>query len=327
MERKLNEAYDAGRLSGLHSVLVIHQDEILAEAHFQGVDQCWGRPLGERRHGPESLHDLRSVTKSVVGLLYGIARAEGLVPDLDQSVIAQFPDYADLAADPKRRKILLRHALAMQMGTEWSEDLPYTDPKNSEIAMEKAADRYRYVLDRPMLDEPGEGWTYNGGATAIVARLIARGAGMPIDLYAREKLFAPLDIADFEWSRGDDDVPSAASGLRLNIHDLAKIGRLVLDRGKWRGKEIVPAAWLEASFTPQATTGDGPRYGFFWWLGPEGSPPDWVAAIGNGGQRLMIAPQSRLIVAVFAGNYNQAEAWRLAANIILEFALPAVRTG
>jgi CubicO group peptidase (beta-lactamase class C family) len=80
------------------------------------------------------------VTKSIVSLLYGMALADGLVPGLDDSLLDHFPAYADLAADPRRRKILVRHALAMQMATEWSEDLPYTDPRNSEIAMEMAAD-------------------------------------------------------------------------------------------------------------------------------------------------------------------------------------------
>ena len=110
----------------------------------------------------------------------------------------------------------------MKMGTEWNEDLPYSDPKNSEIAMEYAEDRYRFVLDRPMVNEPGDWWTYHGGAVAVIAKLIADGVGMPIDKYAEQKLFKPLGISEFEWVRGADDVPSAASGLRLTIHDLAK---------------------------------------------------------------------------------------------------------
>jgi len=98
----------------------------------------------------------------------------------------------------------VRHALSMQMATEWSEDLPYTDPRNSEIAMEMAADRYRYFLDRPMVGEPGGGWTYNGGATSVIAGLIAKGVGKPIDVYACETLFATLGIERFEWFVGSD---------------------------------------------------------------------------------------------------------------------------
>jgi CubicO group peptidase (beta-lactamase class C family) len=272
-----------------------------------------------------SLHDLRSVTKSIVSLLYGMALADGLVPEVDEGLTAHFPEYADLATEASRRGILVRHALSMQMGTEWSEDLPYTDPRNSEIAMEMAADRYRFALDRPLVGDPGVAWNYNGGATAIIAGLIAKGVGKPIDVYARETLFAALGIEEFEWVRGNDGVPVAASGLRLTIHDLAKIGRLILDHGVWHGNQVVPAEWLKISMAHQADLPDGLRYGYFWWLAADGSPPHWVAGIGNGGQRLMVNPANRLIVTVFAGNYNQLDAQNLAVRIIADFALPAVQ--
>ena len=121
-------------------------------------------------------------------------------------------------------------------------------------------------------------------------------------------------------------VPVAASGLRLTIHDLAKIGKLIIDNGAWQSKQIVPADWLTDSMTPYADLPDGLRYGFFWWLAPDGSPPHWVAGFGNGGQRLMINPATQLIVVVFAGNYNQLDAGKLPAKIITDFALPAVRS-
>ena len=326
LEHELDQAFESGQLSGLHSVLIMHKGEILAERYFPGEDECWGKALGIVQPDAGSLHDLRSVTKSIVSLLYGIALSDSLVPKLDESLIAQFPEYGDLAADPHRRGILVRHALNMQMGTEWSEDLPYTDPRNSEIAMEMAADRHRFVLDRPMVGEPGGGWTYNGGATAIIACLIAKGVGKSIDIYATETLFAALGIENFEWITGSDGVPVAASGLRLTIHDLAKIGKLIIDNGAWQSKQIVPADWLTDSMTPYADLPDGLRYGFFWWLAPDGSPPHWVAGIGNGGQRLMINPANQLIVVVFTGNYNQLDAWKLPAKIITDFALPAVRS-
>ena len=325
LDEKLKAAFAAGELPGLHSVLVIHDGETVAEDYFPGLDERWGVSLGERTHGPDTLHDLRSVTKPIVGLLYGIALAEGKVPDVDEGLLAQFPEYAVLADDPQRKAILIRHALSMKMGTEWNEDLPYSDPNNSEIAMELAADRYRFVLDRPMVNEPGDYWVYNGGAVAVIAKLIADGVGMPIDEYAERKLFQPLGITEFEWVRGQDGVPSAASGLRLNIHDLVKIGQLILQNGEFNGQQVVPAAWLEASFTPRAQLDSGLRYGYFWWLAPWGEPPAWVAGFGNGGQRLTVQPEQNLVIAVFAGNYNQPDAWKLPVKIIEEFVVPALK--
>ena len=325
MDEQLTEAFEAGELAGLHGLLVVHEGEVLTEVHFDGEDERWGDPLGEREHAADTLHDVRSVTKPVVGLLYGIALAEGKVPDVDEGLLAQFPAYADLADDPDRRALRIHHALSMTMGTEWDEDLPYSDPRNSEIAMENAPDRYRFVLDRPLVGEPGTDWTYNGGAVAIVAKLIEDGAGMPVDEYAERKLFAPLGITDHEWVHGPDGVPSAASGLRLTLRDLAKIGQLVLQEGRFDGKEVVPADWLAASFTPRADLGNGLRYGWLWWLSGDGEPPAWVAGFGNGGQRLTIQPAYDLVIAVQAGNYNEPDAWQLPATLIEKFVAPAVR--
>lgn len=325
LEMKIEKAFNAGELAGLHSVLIEHKGDVLAELYFDGEDERWGRPLGVRTHTADGLHDLRSVSKSVTSLIYGIALEEGLVPGLDEHLVAQFPDLSDLADDPARARILVRHALSMRMGTKWNEELPYSDPRNSEVAMEQAADRYRFVLDRPMVDEPGKKWVYNGGATAVIARLIADGTGMSIDDYAQAKLFKPLGIERHEWVAGRDGVPAAASGLRLTLRDMAKIGRLVLDGGTWAGRQVVPAAWLEASLTPHAEAEGGLRYGYFWWLAAEGDPPHWVAGFGNGGQRLMVSQANDLIIAVFAGNYNQPDAWQLPVKIITEFAAPAIR--
>ncbi len=326
MEQQIKQAFAAGELDGLHSVLVMRERKILAESHFKGEDESWGTPLGERTHSGDTLHDVRSVTKSIVGLLYGIALADGLVPGLDESLTAQFPDYTDLASDPDRQSIRIRHALTMQMGTEWDETLPYSDPRNSEIAMEHAEDRIRFVLDRPILEAPGTSWVYNGGATAVIARLIAEGTGVSIDAYAKEKLFDPLGIETFEWTRGFDGTPSAASGLRLNIHDLAKIGQLMLENGVWNGEQIVPSRWIDDLRFPHAVTSEGPRYGFFWWVAPDGDPPYWYAGFGNGGQRLMVNPFHRLVFVVFAGNYNQQDAWQLPVKIFTEVVLPAVQS-
>ncbi len=190
--------------------------------------------------------------------------------------------------------------------------------------MEMAEDGTRYSLDRPILHAPGEVWTYSGGAVALIGRLIERGTGEPLDEFARRTLFGPLGIDRFEWVRGLKGELSAASGLRLRLPDLAKIGRLILASGAWEGKRLVPAEWLEASFRPRGAP-EGLRYGYLWWLSSRGDPPAWVAGFGNGGQRLTVQPGIELIVAVMAGNYNQPDAWRIPVSIIEEFVAPAVR--
>ncbi|MEM8843251.1 MAG: serine hydrolase, partial [Pseudomonadota bacterium] len=290
MEQSIRHAHAAGKLKDLHAVLVQRHGVPLAELYFPGEDERRGAFLGLVENHAERLHDVRSVTKSIVGLLYGIALDDGLVPGPDAPLLDQFPEYSDLAADPARRQWRIRDALTMQMGTEWNETLSYANPRNSETAMDHAGDGFRYALDRPLVAPPGRDWCYNGGATSLIGEVIRRGSGQPIDTFARERLFTPLGIDAFEWIDGQNGMPSAASGLRLTARSMARIGQLVLEGGAAGGRRIVSADWLARSTAPQAQTSDEPRYGFFWWLAPDGDPPDWIAAFGNGGQRLMIVP-------------------------------------
>ncbi|MEM9063539.1 MAG: serine hydrolase [Pseudomonadota bacterium] len=325
MEAKLKAAFEAGDLEGLHSVLVLKDGEIFAEAHFAGEDESWGVSHGVRQHGPDTLHDLRSVTKSIVSLTYGIALAEGKVPPVDASLVAQFPEYPELANDPERQKITVEDALTMRTGLKWDETGGYVDKRNSEIAMEYAPDRYRFALEQEIVGPPGAAWNYSGGATTLIERLISKGTGQRFDLYMAEKLFKPLGITDWGWLGRTPAEPAAASGLRLNIHDLARIGQMILDGGKAGDVQVVPKDWLDVSTAPQASTGEL-RYGYFWWMPPGDGAPPWVAGFGNGGQRLSVNFALNLVFVVFAGNYNQPEAWKVPVKVSTDFLAPALQS-
>jgi CubicO group peptidase (beta-lactamase class C family) len=319
-----------GRLRNLHGVVVVRHDRLVFEQYFAGRDERLGQPLGEVQFGPDTLHDVRSVTKSMVSLLYGIARGDGCVGSVDRPVLDAFPEYPDLQADPGRTKILVQHALTMTMGIEWDETLPYSDPRNGERRMDDAPDRYRFVLERPLAAPPGERWTYCGGATAVVAKLVTRGAGRRLLDYATERLFAPLGIERFEWITDQLGEPSAAAGLRLRPRDLARIGQLVLRHGRWDGRQIVPAAWLQESVVPRANVEPSVRYGYFWWLASSGfgdTPTAWIGGVGNGGQRLFVLPELDAVVVVTAGNYNKPDDWRTPTAVLSQFVLPALAAG
>ncbi|MEO1092545.1 MAG: serine hydrolase [Pseudomonadota bacterium] len=322
---RLDAAFAAGHLPNLHAVLVARHGRLVLERYFPGADERWGTPLGDVVFGPGVLHDVRSISKSIVGLLYGIALADGSVPAVDAPLLDQFPEQADLAADPQRRRMTVEHALTMTLGTAWDESAPYADARNSEIAMEQAPDRYRFVLDRPMVSEPGTHWTYNGGTTALLADLVRRGTGSPLLGFANARLFQPLGIERVEWVLGSDGDPAAASGLRLLPRDLLRLGQLVLEDGRWGGRQIVPEPWLAASFANTVSAEDGLEYGYQWWLGRgriDGRR--WIAGFGNGGQRLVVIPELDLTIVVLAGNYNQPDAWRVPVHVIGEVLFPAL---
>jgi CubicO group peptidase (beta-lactamase class C family) len=329
-------ARQAGTLPNLHGIVAMRGDRILFERYFAGPDAGLGKPLGVVRFGPETLHDLRSVTKSIVGLLYGIALAAGHVPAPEAYLLEQFPEYPALVDEPARRALTVRHALTMTLGTEWDEfTFPYSDLRNSEIAMDRAPDRCRYVLERPVVGPPGVRWTYNGGATALLGRLIAKGTKRPLHEFARAALFEPLQITRTEWHQGTDGEVKAASGLRMTPRDLARIGVMVLGGGQWNGRQVIPAEWLAACFTPAVPMPDGHHYGYQWYLGTV--PKDdgasgvrreqTISAMGNGGQRLFLLPRQELVVAVTAGNYDMPDGWRPPMVVLRDLLVPALETG
>lgn len=302
MAERVDAVIDAGAAPGLHAVVVLRAGETVVERYGAGADHVLNEPLGHVVFDRDTLHDVRSVTKSVVALLYGVALRDGLVPGPEARLLDHFTEYQDLAADPRRAGLTVEHALTMTLGLDWNEDVPYTSPDNSEIAMELAPDRNRFVLDRPVVEEPGKRWRYCGGASALIAALIARGAGTPLEEYAARALFEPLGIDRFEWSKGSDGVALAASGLRLRPVDLAAVGRLVLDGGLG----IVPEEWLREVTRPRVTIEGTFEYGYQWYLGT--GERRWAQAIGNGGQRLLVLPGEGLVAAVTAGEYNADQA-------------------
>jgi CubicO group peptidase (beta-lactamase class C family) len=312
----------SGRLQNLHGIVALRKGRIVFERYFTGTDEVWGRPIGTVEFKADTLHDMRSVTKSIASLLYGVALGQGLVPDPDQSLLVQFPEYPDLARDANKARLTIAHALTMTLALAWSDDIPWQSIP-TEVAMERAPDRYRFILERPMLGAPGEAWIYCGGATALLGRLIERSAGIDLPTFAKTSLFDPLGIRLTEWSRGCDGVPSAASGLRLTPRDLACIGQMIVEGGKCDGRTIVPAEWLDASFRPAAVADDAAHFGYHWYLGEFAVPgrigtygAKWIGAFGLGGQRLFIFPDLEFVLAVTAGNYTTPDQWKLPMAVL-----------
>jgi CubicO group peptidase (beta-lactamase class C family) len=224
----------------------------------------------------------------------------------------------------------------MTMGTDWDETSSfYDDPRNSEAAMDNAADRYRYILERRVIETPGAHWTYCGGATALLARLIAKGAGQTLHEFARQNLFDPLGMGPTEWASGQDGEPFAASGARMSVRDLARIGEMILQNGEAGGRSAVPADWVARCMTPAVSADEMRRYGYQWFLLDVafGKPKGWAAgrlermwlAMGEGGQRLFIIRALQLVIAITAGNYGQHDQWIPPTRVLREIVLGNIR--
>jgi CubicO group peptidase (beta-lactamase class C family) len=256
-------------------------------------------------------HGIRSISKSVTSLLVGIALDLGLLTDLDAPVFSFFPEYDDLRT-PEKDRMTLRHLLTMSSGLAWNEtSVAYTNPSNTYWQMGIAPRADHFVLAQPLATPPGTVFNYNTGGVDLLGVILRKVSGKRLEEFAKETLFDPLGIEDWEWEGSSGFNPAAASGLRLRPRDLAKIGQLVLERGKWHGRQIVSSSWIEDSTTPRLSGKgamfDRPEgitsYGYLWWLGrspPEHSERDMIVGAGNGGQRVVIVPSLSAVVVTTA---------------------------
>jgi CubicO group peptidase (beta-lactamase class C family) len=322
----LSERLRANPELNMHAVLIVKDGALVFEQYLQGRDESWGDDLGVVRFDRETLHDMRSTTKSVVSALVGIAIGDGAIRGADAPVVDLLPEPRITDREAKR-SILLRHVLTMMAGLEWDESMPYTDPRNSERLMIRSGDPIGYVLSRKLVSEPGRQFNYNGGLTELLAAVVRHGTGNSLEEFARERLFAPLGIERFEWRRHANGLPSAASGLRLRPVDLAKFGYLYLNRGRWNSDQILPASWVDQSLREHWSA---PHfgYGYQWWVPrftAEGTPIEAFNTRGNGGQCAFVFPTLGLVVVTTAGNYNQFEGQRqfIPHQLIAEYVLPA----
>jgi len=291
--------------ANVHAILAARGGKLVFERYFKGSDEINGRRMENVTFDADTLHNIKSVTKSVTSLVLGIAIDRGLIRSLNEPIFSFFPELSDLRS-PEKERIQLVHALTMTMGLKWVEAIPSNEHDNDEVRMHMASDPCRYVLGLPATAPPGQEYFYNTGALTLVSAIVRKVTGRTLDEFARETLFQPLGITSVEWVRvkGDSD---AGGGLRLRPRDMAKIGQLVLAGGRWNDRQIVSKAWIESSTAPKVEATGGQFYGYLWFLGrslPNGRDVHWVGALGRGGQSIRIVPELDLVVVVTAGYYQ-----------------------
>ncbi|MBP7565744.1 MAG: serine hydrolase [Burkholderiaceae bacterium] len=306
----------AGSPRNLHSLVVERSGELVAEAYRAGDDRSTYSLFASRTAFDASTpHDVRSVTKSVVALLWGIAQGEGAVPPVDTPVLDLLPALADLRSDG-REHITVRDLLCMRSGLAWDESGGYSRPGNDARDLLWRGDIARHVLGRRLQAAPGQQFNYNSGLSAVLAQLLEARTGQDLQDYARQKLFAPLGIESWEWGRDLRQRTRGDSGLRLRPRDMVRIGRLMLDGGRWQGRQLVPQDWVRAAVTPCVA---GAEYGYQWWAGRihvDGRPVGWQGALGNGGQRVFLVPALDLVVVATAGEYNDGSIGRIQRSLL-----------
>lgn len=337
----LHQEFAAGRHGNVDGMLVARHGRIVFERSyvhdydrlFVGQDQTRGPynyydPEWHPYYKRGRLHTLQSVSKSVTSALIGVALRRGEIPSVDVRIAPYFASFRP-SSDPRWSAPTLRHLLTMTAGIRWDETtVTYTDPRNSCAAMEASPDWVQFVLDQPMAEEPGRVFNYNSGVTQLLAQILRQSTGRLPDAYAAEHLFGPLGIRAFHWKRTPTGLPDAEGGLYLTARDLARIGELYLRDGVWAGRRILPEGWVGESTAPRMVVSSPPGgerdYGYQWWSLPYGADGKRAfAAIGYGGQLLLVVPEHDL-VAVLTG-WNIYDRRPPSPNLVLDRILAAVR--
>lgn len=231
----------------------------------------------------DQVFDVYSVTKSVVSALVGIALADGKLESVDQRLVEFFPAHASVA-DSGLRQVTLADLLTMRAGF-------------SGEPIEVSDNWIRTLMARPLEHEPGQVFVYDSGSSHLLSAVLTKVTGRMASALARERIFRPLGIGDgWRWPDDGQGVSVGGDGLGMRARDLAKLGQLYLQKGRWNGKQLVPAAWVRRSTRMQTTIGvPGQGYGYQWWVqkGPRGTA---YAALGYGGQAIVVFPALDLVV-------------------------------
>lgn len=241
---------------------------------------------------PEQRQNQYSVTKSFTSTACAFAVAEGLF-SLDDFVLDQFPEDAPEVVSENLKKMRLRHLITMSMGFDhpmlMGAQRPYMATK----------DWVKYVLRAPVIHEPGTVFQYNNAGPYLLGMLIQRKTGMSLVDYLMPRLFEPLGIPRPVDEKDPLGNTFGAGGLQLNVSELAKLGLLYLQKGRWEGKQLIPESWVEEASRSHIVSNEGDGeigtdYGYLFWMMPDGM----FRADGKYGQYCVVIPKKNAVIAI-----------------------------
>ncbi len=286
-----------GTYKDVHSVLLYQDGKLVLEEYFYG-------------YNAQRTHQLRSATKSFVSALAGIAIDRRAISGVNERVLPamSYSSYAN--PDPRKTAITVGDFLSMSSGLD-CDDHSSTSP-GRETVLDDSPDWVKATLDLPMINDPGTKGYYCSGGVSVVGRMTENAVHMPLPDFAQKYLFGPLGMARADWTWNYDltNADKEFSQLHLRPRDMLKLGILFEDGGRWQGRQVISESWVNTS-TAEHSHVDNVSYGYFWWRHifdvemPGGEQQVVViVAQGNGGQKIYIAPQYRLVAVFTGGGYN-----------------------
>ena len=318
------EAAASDEFSGVTSIVIMQDGEVVAERYFDS-------------EGADALRNTRSVTKTVTGMLAGIAIADGSL-SLDASVASFFPDHKPLNPDSRKLEVTVEDLLTMSSIAECNDFNSFS--RGNEERMYLIEDWVGFYLDLPVKGFPawspkpedspyGRAFSYCTAGVVTLGAVVEKATGRELEELAAERLFAPLGIDDVKWQFSPLGLAMGAGGLELKSRSLASLGQLFLDSGRAGGTQIFSPEWARSSLQAHASVADGRgyEYGYYLWIQPFSVDEKTVVARlmnGNGGNKVIVQPETNSVTVITTTNYGQRDAHSKSERLYEEFILPGL---
>ena len=279
----------------IRAVLIVREGSLRIEQYFGTA-------------AADTFFNVKSVTKSVMSALVGIALRERIIPSLDTRIATWLPEAAEPGVDPRVSRLTVRHLVEMSAGFEWEENGPAT------TAWLNSDNQIKYMLHLPLRADPGTEFNYSTGVAHLLSVILTRASHRSTREFADDRLFAPLGLRAGPWGTDRQGYAEGGSELQMTARSMARFGLLYLNRGYWGSASVVPEQWTLDSTRPHKRV----DYGFLWnylpaeWGGPA------VSALGYGGQAISIVPDASTVIVVASTADNpQNDVMRLLREVLI----------
>jgi len=316
--KQLDEHLDLGLFGDIHSLIIIKDDQIVFENYYGNYSR-------------EDLHPIGSATASVVSAVVGTQLRADESFSLSQEIIDLFPEYGQFFDNiPQKDKINIRHLISHTSGFWWDEWMePFGTDDNDAFIMSQSDEWVANVLATPMIKEPGSEFNFNSGNAVLMAPILEKASGVDLETLTKQRLFDPLSISEWKWDLIPDGYVNAAWGLHMKPIDMAKIGYLYLNNGKWNNEELFGETWASRSTFKRNWASTYFGHGYFWW--GFGNNSDVARSVvendiyfswGSGGQYIFVVPHLNMVIVSTAGNYNNNDT--ITFDMLTEFIFKSV---
>jgi len=287
----------ADRVDALHSFMLVRHGQVIAEG--------WWAP-----YEAPSPHELYSLSKSFTSTAVGLAVAEGKL-SVDDPVLKFFPEDAPAEPGSNLKAMRVRDLLSMSTGHQ-------DEPSSRADTVSP-----RTFLAQPVPHKPGTHFKYNTAATFMQSAIVQKVTGQTVFDYLQPRLFEPLGITGATWATNFQGISLGGYGLKVRTEDIARFGQLYLQKGRWKGKPLIPATWVSEATAKQTSNGSSPTsdwdqgYGYQFWRCRHGG----YRGDGAFGQYCIVLPDQDAVVAITSGVRDMQGVM----NLVWEKLLPAMQ--